>query len=198
MQAAVTSNGLWLGPHHGEARAAYTRARRAGLTSLRALVIGSVASFKDCWAFRAKLAAKHDCSVRTVQRALTQAREEGLIGVARSKCDIVRGKKVFEKPPHFDKPVPCGWSHRWTIGWGKAGAAVKQAVEAARARWIVRHAVHLPERSHPTLSVAAPEKKGPRWKTTADGREYRNLSVEEMQAELDAALARMPDTPPPE
>lgn len=198
MQAAVTPSGLWLGPHHGEARAAYTRARRAGLTSLRALVVGSVASFKDCWAFRSKLASQVGCSVRTVQRALTQAREEGLIGVARSKCDIVNGKKVFEKAPILNKPVPCGWSHRWTIGWGKAGAAVKQAVEAARARFIVRAAVHLPQRSHATLSVASPEKTGPRWKTTQDGREWRHLTPEQVQAELDAALARMPDTPPPE
>jgi hypothetical protein len=186
-QAAVTP-GLWLGAYVNEARAAYERARAVGLTSTRALVIGTIASFKDCWAFRAKIAAKVGCSVRTVQRAITQAREEGLIGVARAK----RG----ECPPNWAKPVECGWSHRWTVGWGKAGEAVKLAIENARARWLVKHAVHLPAKAHPTLNVAEPAKTGPRWKTAPDGREWRSMRPEEIAAELDAALARMP--PPPE
>lgn len=189
MQAAVTS-GLWLGPVHSEAKAAFVRARAVGLTSLRALVVGNVASFKDCWAFRSKIARQVGCSVRTVQRALTQAREEGLIGVARAK----KG----ECPPNWKKPVECGWSHRWTVGWGKAGAAIKQAVEAARARWIVRHAVHLPAKSHVTLNVASPEKTGPKWKTAPDGREWRNMSAEDIERELNAALERVPEKPPPE
>lgn len=193
-QAAVTPS-LWLGPYVNEARAAYERARSVGLTSARALVIGCIASFKDCWAFRSKIAAKVGCSVRTVQRAITQAREEGLIGVARSKVSVVNGHKVFEKPPNFEKPVPCGWSHRWTVGWGKAGEAVKAAVENARARWLVNHAIHLPAKAHPTLSVKEPAKTGPRWKVAPDGREWRSMRPEEIAAELEAALARMPPAP---
>jgi hypothetical protein len=188
VQAAVTPQGLWLGPVHTEARAAYTRARGRGLTPLRSLIVGTVASFKDCWAFRSKIAAFVGCSVRTVQRALTQARSEGLIGVA-------RGKKN-ECPPNWKSPVACGWSHRWTVGWGKAGAAVRDAVDAARARWLVRHAAHLPARSHPTLAVAEPLKTGPRWKVAPSGREWRSMGVDEIERELAAALERKPDTPP--
>lgn len=123
---------LWLGPQPAEARAAYQRARESGMTALRALVVGNIASHRDCWAFRKRLADKAGCSVRTVQRAITQAARLGLIGVARAR----RG----EKPPGLETEVPCGWSHRWTIGWGRAGAAVKRAIDAARARWMVRHA----------------------------------------------------------
>jgi len=127
----MTSAALWLGPVHVEARSAYQRARSAGLSPLRSLVIGTVASFRDCWAFRRKIAAHLGCSVRTVQRALTHGEREGLIGKARAK--------LAEKPPNMDQPIPCGWSHRWTIGWGQAGKLVQQAVDAAKARWIVRH-----------------------------------------------------------
>lgn len=190
MLAAVTPSGLWLGPVQSEAKAAYIRARAVGLTSLRALVVGNIASFRDCWAFRSKLARQVGCSVRTVQRAITQARAEGLLGVARAK----RG----ECPPSWPKPVECGWSHRWTVGWGKAGAAVKQAVEAARARFMVRAAVHLPEKQHVTLSVKDPAKTGPKWKVAPDGREWRSKTTEEIQRELDEALARVPEKPPPE
>lgn len=130
----AVSDSLWLGPVHTEARAAYQRAREAGLSTMRALVIGSVASFKECWAFRRKLAAKVGCSVRTVQRALTQARSEGLIGVARAK----KG----ETPPNWAHgPVDCGWSHRWTIGWGAAATVVRDQVHAAKARWLIKHAL---------------------------------------------------------
>lgn len=192
MNAAVTSScGLWLGPVPTEARAAYDRARSAGLTPTRALVVGTIASFKDCWAFRSRIAKRIGCSVRTVQRAITQARSEGLIGVARAK----KG----ECPPNWKKPVECGWSHRWTIGWGKAHTAVKAAVEAARARWLVRYAAHVPERSHATLHVKDPAKTGPRWKLSASGREWRSMTVEEKTAELERALElKPPDTPTPD
>ncbi len=190
---------LWLGrAYHDEARAAYARARAVGLTSLRALVIGSIASFKDCWAHRRQLARHIGCSVRTVQRAITQAKAEGLIGVAHCKVQKIDGRNVFEQPPGADRPVTCGWSHRWTVGWGKAGAAVKQAVEAARARFIVRAALHAPKtKAHPTLNVSDPAKTEPRWKRAPDGREWRNMDPDEVKRELDSALERMPRGEPP-
>jgi hypothetical protein len=121
---------LWLGPNAAEARAAYARARGAGMNALRSLVIGCVASFQDGWAFRHTIARKVKCSVRTVQRALNQGRELGLIQVFRAK----KG----EIPKGCTEPLKCGWSHRITVGFGRAAAAAMAAVAAARVKWMLR------------------------------------------------------------
>lgn len=112
----------------------YYRARQAGLTTGRATVVAFVASFRDCWAFRRQIARVVGLSVRTVQRALTQAQDLGLIRCARAK--------LGETPPGARGPVTCGFSHRWTIGWGIAGKKAKEkilaAVERARMRRVLR------------------------------------------------------------
>ena len=160
---------LWLGPFVHEAVAAYRRAREAGLTAARSLVLGNVASFRDGWAFRKRLASKAGTSVRTVARALKQGRETGLVGVARAKPN--------ERPVGPDgellAPIPCGWSHRWTIGWGKAGEAVGKAVAAARAKFVARAVVK---------GKGVPRAPAPRRYTLA---------------QLDAELERRPRTEPP-
>ena len=190
MTAAGAS--LWLGPVHSEARSAFQRARQAGLSPMRALVIGSVASFKECWAFRRKLAAQVGCSIRTVQRALTQAREEGLIGVARAKKTDV--------PPNWKHgPIACGWSHRWVIGWGKAGQAVADAVHAAKARWLVKHALATPRVSQ-TSAPPADNQVDPaisRRAATGPRAEYarRKWTAQELDAELE--LLERAKKPPP-
>ena len=181
---------LWLGPYPSEANAAYHRARSAGLSQVRAMVVGNVASFKDAWTFRRKLAAQVGCSVRTVQRALTQAKMEGLIGIA-------RGKKT-ETPPGADRPVDCGWSHRWTIGWGKAGELVKQAVTAAKeraiARWLLRK---MPSVS--PVSTPAPDTLPTGQRPRGVNPNHRAWTAEELDAELArqaVALAERQRPPP--
>ena len=181
------ADSLWLGPVHSEARAGYQRARTAGMSPLRSLVIGTVASFKECWAFRKNIARKVGCSVRTVQRALTQARAEGLIGVARAKKN--------EVPPNWEHgPVTCGWSHRWVIGWGKAGQAVADAVHVAKARWLVKHAApaRVPSEGAPAGHSAT--------RTVGRGApvcrpEYQRRTW--TAAELDAELERLAAEKPP-
>ncbi len=100
------------------------------MTTLRSWIIGQIASFRDCWVFRKRIAEWARCSVRSVQRAITQARSLGLLGVARAKPE--------EVPPGAKHAFSCGWSHRWTIGWGRAAAEVKRLVLAARLAWITR------------------------------------------------------------
>jgi DNA-binding transcriptional MocR family regulator len=179
---------MWLGPVHSEARAAFQRSRTAGLSPMRALVIGCVASFKECWAFRRKLAEKVGCSVRTVQRALTQARTEGLIGLARAKKDEV--PKGWEHGP-----ITCGWSHRWTIGWGLAGAKVHDAVHAAKARWMVKIALAKPKA---TASATVPPPA-----VTYKAKPARPMTPDELDADLMAAVTAARDAserrkkPPP-
>lgn len=181
--AALVSE--WLGPVHSEARAGFRRAREAGLSPMRALVIGHVASFKECWTFRKNIAVKVGCSIRTVQRALTQAKAEGLIGTARAKKDDI--------PPKWEHgPIPCGWSHRWVVGWGKAGKMVADAVHAAKARWLVKHAA--PQRvPRPATEIGAPRTYKP---TARPEYQRRSWTAAELDAELDRLL---PATrPPPE
>jgi hypothetical protein len=131
---------------------------------LRSWIVGQIASFRDCWVFRKRIAEWARCSIRTVQRAITQARSLGLLGVARAKPN--------EVPPGASHAFACGWSHRWTIGWGKAAAQVKRMVTAARLAWMTRRTVAKPVASGNVEATAPPPK---RW--TAD--------------ELDAELERL-------
>jgi hypothetical protein len=134
------------------------------MTVSRATVCAFVASFRDCWAFRRRIAAVLGLSVRTVQRALTQAADLGLLRTARAK----KG----EVPTGARGPIDCGFSHRWTIGWGiagkRAGEKIRNAIEAARMRRLLRVVT-------PTTKarvVAPPE------------RQRRIPTLEELDAEL--------------
>ena len=149
----------WPGPSAVEARAAYERARSSGLTVIRSLVIGTIASFRDGYLFRSTIAGHIGCSVRTVQRAITEAKEGGLIGVARAK----KG----EIPPGMSTPLACGWSHRWTIGWGQAYEAAVAAVAQTRLARMVKAAV-----------------KG----TPSQERTRRRWTAEEIDAQLDPPM----------
>ncbi len=150
---------LWPGPYGQEAVKAFHRATEAGMNSLRALVVGCVASFRDCWMFQSQIAKRLGCSLRTVQRALRQARTLGLIECHRSKRN--------ENAPILGKVVPCGWSHRWAVGWGLVGDAVKQAVNIARAKMTI------PGLFRRTKKVKrSPEPRPKRW------------TVEEIEAEM--------------
>ncbi len=165
----------YCGPDALEARAAEQRAREAGLTVLRSRVVGHIASFRDGWIFRRRLAELLKCSIRTVQRAITQAREEGLIGVARAK--------LGEKPQGAAGTFACGWSHRWVIGRGLAVAGALAAVAAAKLAAVARRAA---KPSAPQQRRApAGQRRPPARRWTAD--------------EIDQALAETPPaTAPPD
>lgn len=145
----------YLGSDWGTARYAEARAREAGLSALRAAVVGDIASFKDGWVFRSKLAAENDCSVRTVQRAITQAKGEGLIGVARAA--------KTEVPPGAKAPIPCGWSHRWTIGRELAGDELRAAIARAKLAQLTRRTLAAPPGvpHAPKQAPAAPRRYTP-------------------------------------
>jgi DNA-binding Lrp family transcriptional regulator len=116
--------------------------------------------------FQRQIAQKVGCSLRTVQRALKQARELGLIICHRSKPN--------EKAPGLGKVVECGWSHRWAVGWGEAVEAARVAVNVARAK------------------VALPGAFGSRRKPPPHPAPRKRWTVEE----IDAELARRSQAPP--
>ena len=175
---------LWLGPFVAEARGAYLRARQAGMSAIRALVLGNIASFREGWMFRKNLALQVGCSVRTAQRAITQAKELGLLGVARAKPK--------EIPPGLDGPLPFGWSHRWTIGWGQAGAAIKKAIELARLKFTLRRS------SRPMPSTPCETAK-PKTCAERSPHQGRTWTPAELDAELERAAHAQPprEKPPP-
>lgn len=179
---------LWLGPFAAEALAAFHRGLEAGLTTSRALVVGQVASFQDCWTFRETIARRLGISARTVQRALTEAQDLGLIGKARSKPG--------EVPPGLTNEVYCGWSHRWTIGWGQAAERAKAAIAQAR---MVRLAKRLlataaaPKREverRAAEQVKTEQAHRERWH-----REPRRWTAEELDAELERRAGLAPPVP---
>jgi len=180
---------MWLGGNSVEAVAAFRRARAAGMSLPRALVVGQIASFRDCWAFRRTLARVLGVSVRTVQRAISEAKSLGLVNVWRSKKN--------ERAPELGKVLPCGWSHKVAVGLGKAGRALEQAIDAARLRFVARAAVAVTVAR--SSSSPAP-RTGPA--TSSSVRPRRHWTAEQLDRELArvapavaAARARARDGP---
>ncbi len=169
---------LWHGPDVAEAAAAYTRAIKAGFSELRARVFGSVASWKDCWTLQSTLAKFHNCSVRTVQRSTHDAREIGFLRCAFSKPG--------EKPPGADAPVPFKWSHRWIPGRGLAGAALQEAVNKARAAWVITKAAI---RKPYNVQAQAAKRREPNPRNPP-----RHLTREQKAQWLEEQIAREPST----
>lgn len=144
----------------------FHRSRRAGMSIARATVAAFVASFKDCWAFRRQISRVLGVSVRTVQRALTQGQDLGLLRTARAKQG--------EVPTGARGPIDCGFSHRWTIGWGvagkRAGEKIQTLIEHARMRRVVR--------------ALTPAPKARTMKPKPSPVQQRQFTLEELDAEL--------------
>jgi hypothetical protein len=177
----------YLGRDYLEARAMWQRAVTEGLSIARAVVLANVASFKDCWTSRKKIAAHVGVSLRTVQRALTQGHDLGLIGKARAK----KGETM----PGAEKPQTCGFSHRWTVGRGLAVASVVSAVAAARLARIVKRAAEAVRPSAPKTAEPPPQRP-PRPGAGAPRRRYTAEELEAELAKLPPVDERDPDPPP--
>jgi hypothetical protein len=174
--ARVTFATKWAGYSQTEGLAAYLRAREAGLSMFRSLALGHVGSFEDGWIFRPSLAELVTCCVRTIGRALKDGREAGLV-----KC--VRGGKK-EIPPGIKKPLKCGFSHRWTTGWGKGAEVVREAVEKARADAEKRKLKRV------AIGVVQPAKKR---EPAGSEPKRRRWTAEEIDAEAARRAAEDPD-----
>ena len=137
------------------------------MSTARATVAAFVASFKDCWAFRRQISRVLGVSVRTVQRALTQAKALGLLRTARSKQN--------ETPPGARGPIDCGFSHRWTIGWGiagkRAGEKIRTLIEQAKMRQVLKVVTPTTTKQQRILLPRQPQQR-------------RTYTLEELDAEL--------------
>ena len=126
---------------------------------------------------RRKLAQAAGVSVRTAQRAITEFKNAGEIGVARSKKgEVPPGSKTGE-------PLWCGFSHKWVIGRGMAGRELHQEIARRRLLMQQRTALGPTRAAVVTLNVrrqrgAESESLKPRKRWTAE--------------EIDAEIAQRP------
>lgn len=159
----------WPGPLQAQAWEVYRLCLSEGMPTKRAIAVAAICSFRDGWIFRESVAEFAGCCIRTVQRGISQAVLLGILGRARAK--------KREIPPGMDRPLKCGWSHRWLIGAGMDAVHAIAARSAARMTQIARTAA----RSTKSLGTAVRA----RARMTAD--------------QLDAALALLPRLwhPPP-
>jgi hypothetical protein len=113
--------------------------KAAGMSWLRAYAIACLASVAEngiCWQFQSKVArfmlgrgateAQVRGRIRTIQRAVRQAKEMGVL--------VSRRLRRGERPPGARQPITCGGAYRRFIAWGKPKA---QAM-ALRAKYALR------------------------------------------------------------
>jgi hypothetical protein len=99
------------GVHRREALFVFRFALGQGMSWKRARVLSCAASFGEkFWGFQRKLALYVGCSLRTVQRAMNEAKTLGIIYSRRSKQG--------EIPPGMAKPFKCGFAMRTFTAWG--------------------------------------------------------------------------------
>lgn len=115
------------GPFRSEAFAIHAHCLAQGMSPKRAYAIACAASIgRVCWTFQSSLAKFTSYSVRTIQRAMRQARRLGVL--------ISRRLRRGEQPPGARKPISCGGALRRFIGWGSP----KSQALALRAKYAVR------------------------------------------------------------
>ena len=179
------------GPNPREGFRQFQRLIGLGYHPTIAMVGGHVASFPDCWSFRATIGGAVSRSVRTVQRCLTTLKTDGIMGIHRSK--------PAETPRGARGPIHCGFSHRYIVGANLAGEAVKQAVEQARAKASnAKFARIISKAMFPSAPAPAPAPApaAPAPAPAATREQWANAR-HYTRAQLDAELARR-TTPPPE
>lgn len=117
------------GPFRSEAMAILEHCKAAGMSWMRAYAVACLASVAEkgiCWKFQSSVAKFTGYSVRTVQRAVRQAKALGVL--------VSRRLRRGERPPGARQPITCGGALRRFIAWGKPKA---QAL-ALRAKYALR------------------------------------------------------------
>lgn len=100
------------GPHRREAMAIFAYCKNAGVSWKRAYALACAASYGQiCWTFQTTLAEFTGYCVRTIQRAMRQAKALGLL--------VSRRLRRGEQPIGARQPITCGGALRRFIGWGK-------------------------------------------------------------------------------
>jgi hypothetical protein len=105
------------GPFRSEALRILEHCKAAGMSWKRAYAIACLASEAEngiCWKFQSKVARFTGYSIRTIQRAVRQAKGMGVL--------VSRRLRRGERPPGARQPITCGGALRRFIAWGKPQA----------------------------------------------------------------------------
>jgi hypothetical protein len=114
----------------------------------RAYIIACAASQgKVCWAFQSTLAKYTGYSVRTVQRAFSQAKRLGLI--------VSRRLRRGEQPDGANGPITCGGALRRFVSWGLTARRMVGLCLKYAQRWIYRQQAQADRAERQRAEVAA-------------------------------------------
>lgn len=118
------------GPHRSEAERIQKHCVDAGMSWKRAYAVACMASIGEvCWMFQSTVAVFTGSSVRTIQRAMRQAKALGVL--------VSRRLRRGERPEGARQPITCGGALRRFTAWGvpAARAAARYAKHALRWIW---------------------------------------------------------------
>jgi hypothetical protein len=140
------------GVHRREALFVFRFALGQGMSWKRARVLACAASYGEkFWGFQRGLAEFVQCSVRTVQRAMDEAKTLGIIYSRRSRQG--------EIPPGMARPFKCGFAMRTFSAWGLRSTRRIGAVCARHAHQDMHRRMRAAEnrREKPEIAAALAE-----------------------------------------
>ena len=172
------------GPYRSEALAILEHCKAAGMSWKRAYAVACFASEGRkgmCWKFQSTVARFTGYNMRTIQRAVRQAKGMGVL--------VSRRLRRGERPPGARQPITCGGALRRFIAWGKpkaqrlalraryalreCGAGKPRTPKLARARRNRRRADRIPQTRHIGRRLTLGETRPPLvWGTRPNGRPW--------------------------
>lgn len=121
------------GAYRVEASLIHAFCLERGMSWQRAYIMACASSYgRICWTFQSKLASFTGYSVRTIQRAMRQAKK---LGVIRSRR-LRRG----ERPPGATQPITCGGALRKFVAWGLPVVRAAVVCLSVAVQWQYREA----------------------------------------------------------
>jgi len=143
------------GPFRREALAVAEHCVAQGMSWKRAYALACLASQgRISWMFQSTAAKFAGISVRTIQRAVRQAKKLGVL--------VSRRLRRGEQPHGARKPISCGGALRRFIGWGapKLQALALRAKYAMRWIWREQAVEQRRERERAEVAAAVAEFRG--------------------------------------
>lgn len=136
------------GPYRREALAIAEHCVAQGMSWKRAYSLACMASLgRISWVFQSTIARFTGYSVRTIQRAVRQAKELGVL--------VSRWLNRGEQPVGSRNPITCGGALRRFIGWGAPKAQALALTAKYRMRWIWREEQREREAERERAEIAA-------------------------------------------
>lgn len=119
------------GPHRREAEQIQRHCVDQGMSWKRAYAVACMASIGQiCWTFQSTVHEYTGISVRTIQRAVAQAKKLGVL--------VSRRLRRNEQPPGGRGPLSCGGALRRFTAWGMSQHRMLARCAKYALRWMWR------------------------------------------------------------